>query len=281
MQAAQGATVDRGYVVTGGRSDSAALYVGMTRGRDRNTAVVALQSENPDAAEMVIDPDARPTARSILEDCLERESTDRAARLEAEADEARLKNLHTVLGLIESGTQKATRSRIEADLDQLVVDGLLSTEDRARLVVDQSSEHLSRLLRAGEQAGFDPADLLREAIAQRPLEGSHSVAQVRSHRIISTRGIEAAQPSSVAPERLNAAHAEYIAALQEQVAERSREQGSQVAQEQLAWATTALGTVPEGAMERLEWGPRPGRSLPTGRLPASTTPSGPSPARRV
>jgi hypothetical protein len=30
VQAAQGATVDRGYVVTDGRSDSAALYVGMT-----------------------------------------------------------------------------------------------------------------------------------------------------------------------------------------------------------------------------------------------------------
>jgi hypothetical protein len=74
----------------------------MTRGRDRNTAVVALHSANPDAAEMVIDPDARPTARSILEDCLERESTDRAARIDAEADEPGLKSLHTVMAVTES-----------------------------------------------------------------------------------------------------------------------------------------------------------------------------------
>jgi hypothetical protein len=59
VHAVQGATVDRGYVVTDGRSDSSALYVGMTRGRDRNTAIVALASPDPDAAEMISDPYAR------------------------------------------------------------------------------------------------------------------------------------------------------------------------------------------------------------------------------
>src|SRR5918911_3366140 len=127
------------------------------------------------------------------------------------------------MGLIEFGTQQATRSRMEADLDQLVADGLLSTEDRARLAADQSSEHLSRLLRAGEQAGLDPANLLREAVTQQPLEGSRSLAQVLSYRITSTHDIEAAQPLRVAAERLPAAEAEYIAALQQQVAERTRQ----------------------------------------------------------
>ena len=47
VHAAQGATVDRGYVVTDGRSDSSSLYVGMTRGRERNTAIVALASAEP------------------------------------------------------------------------------------------------------------------------------------------------------------------------------------------------------------------------------------------
>ena len=75
------------------------------------------------------------------------------------------------MGNIEYATQRATRSRMESDLDQLVAEELLSTDDRARLAADQSSEHLSRLLRAGEQAGLDPADLLREAVAQRSLEG--------------------------------------------------------------------------------------------------------------
>ena len=55
------------------------------------------------------------------------------------------------------------------------------------------------------------------------------------------------------PERLPEAHARYIAALQERVAERTRELGSEVAQEPPAWATKTLGMVPEDAMERLEW----------------------------
>jgi hypothetical protein len=161
--------------------------------------------------------------------------------------------MRTVLGNIEYATERATRFRMEADLDQLVLDGILSTEDRARLASDQASEHLSRLLRAGEQAGFDPADLLREAIAQRPLEGSHSIAQVLSHRITSGHDIEAPQPFRVTPEHLPSEHAEYLAKLQEQAGDRTRELGSEVAEQQPAWATKALGAVPKDAIERLEW----------------------------
>jgi hypothetical protein len=92
-------------------------------------------------------PGVRPVHAANDWDCLERENTDRAARVDAEVDEARVNSLHTVMARIGFGTQQATRSRMEADPDQLVVDGLLSTGERARLAAEQTSEHLSRLFR--------------------------------------------------------------------------------------------------------------------------------------
>jgi AAA domain len=253
VHAAQGATVDRGYVVTDGRSDAAALYVGLTRGRDRNTAIVALQATDPEAADMTEDGAPRPTARSVLEGGLEREDVARAALVEAKLDAAREASMRTVIGRMELFTGEALRARLEGDLDRLVADGVLSVEDRARLAADQSSEHLSRLLRAGEQAGHDPAQLLREAIGQRPLDDAESVAQVLSHRITSAHDLAAAHPHAAIPERLPAAHANAIEQLQEQAADRVRELGSQVAEQQPAWATKHLGALPADAVERLEW----------------------------
>jgi hypothetical protein len=232
VHAAQGATVDRGYVVTDGRSGAAALYVGLTRGRDRNTAIVALRSTDPDAADMTEDGAPRPTARSVLEGSLERDDVARAALVEAKLDAAREASMRTVMGRLELFIGEALRARLEGDLDRLVAEGVLSLEDRARLAADQSSDHLSRLLRAGEQAGHEPAQLLREAIGQRPLDNAESVAQVLSHRIISAHDLAAARPRGAIPERLPAAHVKAIEQLHEQAANRVRELGSQVAEQQ-------------------------------------------------
>lgn len=258
VHASQGGTFDKGYVITDGRSDSAAIYVGLTRGRDRNTAFVALQPTGQEKAPHVEEGAPRPTARTVLEDCLERESEARSATIEAERDEARLHSMDTISDRIEHATQLVCRTRMDNDLDRLVEDGVLSEDHRARLASDQASEHLSRVLRAAEQAGLSPEQVLREAIAQRPLEGAQSVAQVLSSRITQVHDVVASTPGRTAPERLSEAHSEYLAAWQERAAERGRELGSQAAQEQPAWATKALGAVPDDAMARLEWEVRAG-----------------------
>ena len=259
VHAAQGATVDRGYVVTDGRSDAAALYVGLTRGRERNIAFVALTATDPDAVEAAEDRSPRPTARSVREDALEHDQADQAAHVHAEADAAREASTKTLLGRIELVTQTAVRARMETDLDQLVADGLLSAEDRARLSSDQSSGHLSRLLRAAEQAGHDPQQILREAVAQRSMDGAQSVAQVLSARITAEHDIETAGAGRAIPKRLPAAHAEYLELLLDLADDRARALGSEVAEQQPAWATAALGAVPADAVERLEWETRAGQ----------------------
>jgi hypothetical protein len=231
----------------------------MTRGRDRNTAVVALTPIDPEAADIAADGDPRPTNRTVLEDCLERETVSRAALVEAEADAVRAASIKTILGQLEDGTQRAVRARMEGDLDQLVADGLLSPENRARLGADQSAEHLSQLLRAAEQAGYDPLEVLRDAVAQRSLDDADSVAQVLSHRITSSHDVDTASPERVVPARLPAAHAEYLGVLHELTDERTRELGSSVAEEQHAWALKAFGPVPDDAVDRLEWEAKAGQ----------------------
>ena len=210
VHAAQGATLDRGYLVTDGRSDAAALYVALTRGRERNTAFVALQATNADAADMTEDAAPRPTARSVLEGGLERDDVSRARARRGRAGR-RPRGVHAHRHRTdELYAEEALRARMEGDLDQLVADGVLSAEDRARLAADQSSEHLSRVLRAGEQAGLDPQQLLRDAIAARSLDDAQSLAQVLSHRITSAHDLTTAQPHGTAPGRLPADHAEAI-----------------------------------------------------------------------
>jgi ATP-dependent exoDNAse (exonuclease V) alpha subunit len=65
IHAAQGRTVDHGLVLIDGPADGAAVYVGLTRGRQTNTAYVATEPER--------------SAVETLEDALERTWTDRPA----------------------------------------------------------------------------------------------------------------------------------------------------------------------------------------------------------
>jgi conjugative relaxase-like TrwC/TraI family protein len=259
VHGSQGKTLDVGYAVTSGRSDAAAQYVALTRGRDRNTMFVALSGFDEDAAAPGVKAgEPRLTARAVLADSLEREATGRAATVEADLDAARLANMKTVLGRLEDAVQRATRSRMEGDLDRLVGDGVLPVEDRARVAADQSSEHLSRVLRAAEQAGLDPEVVLREAAAGRSLDDAESVAQVLLHRITSAHDIAAAAPGRVAPARLPEESAGYVARWQEVADARARELGGQVAEEAPQWAAKAFGPVPQDPGERLEWETRAG-----------------------
>jgi hypothetical protein len=59
----------------------------------------------------------------------------------------------TLFALVEDETRMVCRARLDEDLDQLVAEGILSEEERARFGSDPASEHLARQLRAVEQAG--------------------------------------------------------------------------------------------------------------------------------
>ena len=262
--AAQGLTVDAGHLVTDGNIDAPALYVGMTRGRTRNTAHVATTPDHPELHPALKDKTKRPSAVAVLEGALGRTDTNQAATVEAERDLDRLASMSLLAGRAEALTRLAVRERTERHLDDLVADGTLDLDVRARLCADQGTEHLSRLLRAVEQTGADPKDVLRNAVAGRPLNDADSVAQVLSHRITGgrpldpdeldfTHGTAAAAPADVTPE-----FATHLDRLGDRIHDRRGELGARQATNPEPWALDAFGPVPTAEGARDAWQQRAG-----------------------
>jgi hypothetical protein len=176
VHAAQGLTVDTAHLATDGGLDPAGVYVALTRGRTRNTAHVAVTADTsdlPDLPEATTDrggatvlavDTTRASARSVLAAAYDRALGSASALVTAETDQAHRRTAAAILGQIENHTRGACRARMDNHLDDLVADGVLGVDTRARLATDQASEHLSRLLRAVEQAGGDPRQTLTDAL---------------------------------------------------------------------------------------------------------------------
>jgi hypothetical protein len=287
--AAQGLTVDTSHLVTDGTIDTAAMYVGMSRGRDRNTTYVATPPDTTDTTNTgtgptAVDttagekttpapgtrrpdttPDSDPATRAValLQAAMEREHDNRAATVEREHDLERATRLDGIAGHIEAITRTACRTRLENHLDDLTAAGPLTQTDRARLCADQGTEHLSRLLRAVEQTGADPRAVLEQAIDRGSLTSAKSVAQVLSSRI--ARGNQIPLPDLQAldatriPADIDPDHARTLTVLHQHAQHRARTLGDQLAADPPIWAVDHLGPVPaDHTPERQEWIERAG-----------------------
>lgn len=259
VHCAQGATIDTTHPVITPQMGPDALYVGMTRGRERNTAHVATQPEVAGEHTGETHERDRRSATGVLVDILEREDpTEQSAfvqRLEA-AREAN--NMHTIHAFIEDGVRDVTRRRTETYLDRLAAEGVLSDPDRLALAADQGTEQLSRLLRTVEQAGHSPEQALRDAISERSLTDARSPAQVLHHRV-SENHIGRLAPHldelsmSAIPVDVPEDWRGYLGELTELADGRRLQIGSEIAEQAPRWAVEAFGAVPDGQVERLEW----------------------------
>jgi hypothetical protein len=258
VHAAEGATVDVGHVLlTPGMATNSA-YVGLTRGRESNTAWVITDDGIPDTPNHT----PRGVLAGIVEagpDVGEWSATDVAA-----GDEQHRASAATLLGLIEDHSRIACRVRLDSDLDQLVADGVLSEEDRARFGSDQGSEHLSRQLRALEQAGHDPAAVLRDAVVAHKFDDAVSVAQVVSSRIDGDHGLPVPDRDATKPQRIRAIDSAYLAELCGLLDQRAADLGAQLAGQsddgtEPAWTASTLGSVPADDGARADWISRAGR----------------------
>lgn len=260
VHAAQGMTVDRAHFLTDGRTDASALYVGLTRGRERNTVHVALRGQDGmESGNVQVEPGENRSAYSVLRGALEQERETASAIVSQELDDARERGMEFLLSQRETLVEQATRVRLEGHLDEMAAEGVLSEADRARLAAEQGMGHLNQLLRAVEQAGLDPKETLREAIASHELSSAASVSQVLSHRITSRHDVSVAAPEPTLPEGLSGPLADRLQAVEERVDDRVRVLGAEVAQGRPVWALTALGGVPEDEAARKEWEARAGR----------------------
>ena len=283
--AVEGITVDASYPVTAGNIDAAGGYVMSTRGRETNTWFVAQRLPDEDksrpedaqvfqsagrAMERVHEltkSKERPSGRAILEDVLQRGNESRdAAMVHLDRDDARIRSMSTIHGLREDAVREVCGVRTMGWVEELAQAGAIDEDTAKRIGVDQATEGLARLLRAVEQSGHDPQAMLRHAaLDPRGFDGIHSVSSALSARISTTfeenvgvRPAAARPVTAEIPAGSSPAMVAHLERLREAAAERRRELGTQVAEEQPQWAVSALGPVPDEPTARLEWEHRAG-----------------------
>ncbi|MGI5162720.1 MobF family relaxase [Microbispora sp. CA-102843] len=299
VHAAQGRTVDTTHSVIRPGVGRNMLYVMMSRGREANYAYTVTDQPSadmdprhaaapelaeaqrraereaagvPSAAEAVHAAAGTGRGRfAVLLDALETDEGERAAT-QVMRDEHLLATHTAHLEVLwTDATRDAARRLVDATLAEVL------TPDQLARFTAESDEGprgtLYRLARAAELAGHDAAELVRSAVAARPLDGegadrAESIAKVLHYRIKRQLGTDApapvpavsyadrtpqADPAHPAAELLD--HARQVAALMD---DRRRELGTQVAEQPPAWAVAALGPVPADPIERAEWEHRAG-----------------------
>ena len=299
VYATQGVTVQRGHWVTTGTDPG---YVPMTRGRERNTAIVALTTPGYDDGDGEKGPETRtakgglmrveaeterPTALSVLQNGLARDDASAlAATVAAEQDQEQASSMATIVGILDAETRQACRNRLERHLDDLTHDGQISEEVRGRLAADDGTEYLARLLRAVEQSGHDPRVALTKAVTAGQLDDAESVAQVLSYRINESQPVGQPVPGTELPADITPTEHQRLSDLHTRTEARTNVLGARAAGEAPEWAVMHLGPVPDPAdtADRADWEARAGRvaahreavgwthpEQPLGRMPGTTT----------
>jgi conjugative relaxase-like TrwC/TraI family protein len=264
---AQGVTVDTSHAVITSAFTPEGQYVAMTRGREANTAHVATQPEQADEETGQTHQRERVSATAVMIGVMDREVDDQdAALVQAERDQEAALSARTALARVEDAVRILGRARLDTWVDRLTDQGLLPAGDRMALAKDMSTEQLSRLLRAAEQSGYDPEQVLRDAVTSSNLDGARSVARVLHGRITDTLCQRQTARLVPNPEAHPASDMEgipqrwrpYLSELEERIDDRRRVLGAQVAQEQPKWAIDTLGPVPDEVVARAEWEHRAG-----------------------
>jgi len=264
VHAAQGGTVDTTHTIVSGRTGPAGLYVGMSRGRDANTAHVITRATVDDPArgderhELHRDPIAVLVGQLSDRDSL----TSRSAVAIADESAAVAGSTQTAGERLADAAHIAATARTVGWLDQLTAAGHLSPEQRARIAAEDGAPSLARVLRRAELAGHDPHQLLVDAVAERPLTGAKNTTNVLHARITdgNTRRFDPVGTTWADWKPRTGDHEwdTYLDALAAAADQRTAELGRVAAKDAPVWAVEALGAVPEDPREREHWQQRAG-----------------------
>lgn len=287
VHAAQGGQGTTGIAVVTGAEDRQWLYPAMTRGTDANIAYVMTSSPRkadpqagpapaPELARfdklqrqhegLTAEPDDGQAetdyreAAAVLADVVERDGTELSA---TEYRQQQLANADH-LGLLESMWQDAIAKPRTERYQRMLTDAL-PEEYRGGAAESPKATWLWRTLRAIEAAGLDAREHLQAAIDSRSLAGADDVAAVVNDRLGNRLDPEGLVPqpegrwSDQVPQVSDPAGQKYLHQLAAAMDGRVDRLGPFVAEQRPAWATEALGAVPEDPEERKAWEAKAGR----------------------
>lgn len=255
VHASQGRTVHTTHSVVSTAWTTALTYVGLTRGRESNTAWVVTRPTPSDALPGETQDVEERTGRAVLVDILARDSTQRSALAERDMLVAEAKSEVTVVGQLVDGIARSTAGQTGSLLDRLAADGAITDEQRVDLAADEAMSAVERLLRSAELAGHDREQVLQDALGGRSLAGARSPGQVLHHRIHRDLQVDSTIGSfrDLIPRQVQDYHQVWLEERAGTADDRRHELGSAVALDPPAWALDALGPVPEDLLERAGW----------------------------
>jgi conjugative relaxase-like TrwC/TraI family protein len=268
VHAAQGGTVDTTHTVVTARTGPGALYVGMSRGRESNTAHVATITAIEDPAhggpnQLELHRDPVAVLGRILDTTDQTDAANRSATATADASTTAAASARTAAELLIDASQLAATERTTIWLDQLVDTGTLTVADRARIAAEDGAPTLTRILRRAELAGHDPQQVLHEAVTSSSFDGARNLANVLYSRIRHDYRHQLEPIGDTftdwTPKVDNPDWTTYLAQLARDVDDRAATLGQQATTEPPAWAIDAFGPVPDDAEQRATWARDVGR----------------------
>ncbi|GAY09628.1 MobF family relaxase [Pseudonocardia sp. N23] len=257
VHSAQGTTVDTSHTVVTPRTSRSALYVGMSRGRDDNTAHITTRTGPDDAADGTdahqVRRDPVAALAAVLNDTDQTATRSALATATESADENA--SVRTPAELLADAATLAATQRTATWLDELTADGTLAFRDRARVAAEDGAASLTRVLRSAEIAGHDARQVLRDAIADRPLGGVRNATNVIYHRITEAHRFDPAGDTWAdwTPNIPDPGWQHYLNELATAADRRAAQLGAQAAETAPAWAVAAFGEAPDDPTTRDRW----------------------------
>jgi conjugative relaxase-like TrwC/TraI family protein len=173
VHVAQGRTVDTAHLLVTDSLSRQALYVGMTRGRESNTAHVVTGKTAPPGHQ----PYQQAALESVLASVLQREAGD----LSATGQIRHARDWATGTGHLLHLWSAAVRQALYPDIDQQITARLTPPEAR-RYQREPSRPVLQRKLRDAQLAGHDIGEVI-DRITAAPMDGARSIASVLRGRL--------------------------------------------------------------------------------------------------
>ena len=233
VHVAQGRTVDTAHLLVTATLPRQALYVGMTRGRESNTAHVVTGTSTPLGKK----PYQQATAESVLAGVLQREGDD----LSATGQICQAQEWAGGTGHLITLWSAAVRQTLYPAIDEQITARLTDSE-AWRYQREPSRLVLQHALRDAQLAGYDIGAII-DRITASPMEGAWSVASVLHGRLrrlplpTQDHGVTWAQRT---PESAPALAHELAAGLDD----RRRELGRRALADPEPWLTRHLGPPP-------------------------------------
>jgi AAA domain/TrwC relaxase len=233
VHVAQGRTVDTAHLLVTDSLSRQALYVGMTRGRESNTAHVVTAKTAPPGQQ----PYQQAASESVLASVLQREADDLSATEQIRHAQERAGGTGHLLHLWSA----ATRQALYPDIDQQITARLTQSE-AWRYQREHSRQVLQHTLRDAQLAGHPIGELI-DRITAGPMDGARSISSVLHGRLqrlqlpVQPHGVPWAQRT---PQNAPALAHELAAGLDE----RRRELGERALENPEPWLTRYLGARP-------------------------------------